>query len=414
MFFIMLFYTFLIYIYYFFIQIAAYFHPKAKKWVTGRKQPYPPALPNSNYIWFHCASLGEFEQGRNVMEAMKQKYPDTKLLITFFSPSGYEVRKNYALAEIVMYLPIDTPAKVRHFLDTYKPQKAFFVKYELWLTLIFEIKKRNIPLFLLSAQVSYNSNFFYFPAKYLYKKAFQSFSAIFAQDEKTKDLLSHFSQNPNIFVSGDTRYDRVFSNRQEWQPIPEMAYFLGENPNRFEVIILGSCWAAEIEMMLGIWAEMPPNIKLIFAPHEIDKKQIAKYIARFPAESILFSEIEKCRPNHRILWIDNIGMLARMYAYSGIAFVGGGFHKALHNILEPAAFENVVLFGDNFYPQKFPEAAEMIANGGALRVKNRGNLQEILLLMIKDVSLYRKMAKCNQNFIQDRIGATKRIMEKQE
>lgn len=404
-------YNLFIYLFYFSIKIAAFFHPKAQKWVTGRKLPFKLPKENVEYIWFHCASLGEFEQGRNVMEALKQKYPEKALLVTFFSPSGYEVRKNYPLADIVMYLPLDTPAQARHFLDTYQPKMAFFVKYDLWLNVIFEAKKRNIPLYLIAARVGEGSSFFRFPMKKLYQKAFQAFAAIFTQDEKTKHLLSHFSQNPHIFVSGDTRYDRVFSNRQEWQPIAEMQYFLGENNNPQTVILLGSCWKAEIEMMLAIWQNLPSNIKLIFAPHEIDKTQIAKYIAQFPKESILFSEIAKSTPSHRILWVDNVGMLAKMYAYSGIAFVGGGFQKALHNILEPATFKNVVLFGNDFYPQKYPEGAEMIANAGAVSVKNGQDLENILQLVIKDVSLWEKMSDLNHRFIQARIGATQKVVD---
>lgn len=407
----MLLYNLFIHIFHFSIKIASFFSKKAQKWLAGRKKPFQQPKPNTAYIWFHCASFGEFEQGRNVMEALKKKYPEKALLITFFSPSGYEVRKNYALADIVMYLPLDTPAKAYHFLETYQPQMAFFVKYDLWLNVIFEAKKRNIPLFLIAARVGEGSSFFRFPMKSLYKKAFQSFSAIFTQDEKSKQLLHQFSQNPNIFVTGDTRYDRVFSNRQEWQPIPEMNYFLGESYSRQNVLLLGSCWAAEIEMMLGIWATFPANVKLIFAPHEIHKTQIAKYMTRFPTESILFSEIATCQPSHRILWVDNVGMLAKMYAYSGIAFVGGGFQKALHNILEPATFSNIVLFGEDFYPEKYPEGAEMIANGGALSVKNGENLLSILQLLIKDVSLYAQKSNQSFSFVQSRIGATGRILD---
>ncbi|MFN0200642.1 MAG: 3-deoxy-D-manno-octulosonic acid transferase [Bacteroidia bacterium] len=411
-------YNFSIYAYIALLQLAALFHAKAKLWVNGRKnwqeklKKSPILRTNEPTIWFHCASLGEFEQGRNLIEKIKADYPQYRILLTFFSPSGYEIRKNYAFADEVLYLPADTPSNARIFLELVQPKCAFFIKYEIWLNYLEALHRQKIPTFLVAARLRENSRFFHPLMKKLYQQAFASFTEIFTQDEITKQLLLHFSANIKATLSSDTRYDRVFANRLEFQPITAIEVFTKDKI----CIICGSSWQTEEDMMLDIFEQLPENVVVIFAPHEIHPDKITKQIERYARISFQYSNLkvnaQEEAPNSlkdkRILWIDNVGMLSKLYYYADISFVGGGFRNALHNILEPATFGNVVLFG--FQHQKFPEATELMKEGGAFEIKTQNDLVGILLNLVKNQELRETLSKKNRSFVEKRIGATAQIL----
>lgn len=404
-----------IYAYFILLKTASLFHAKARLWVEGRqnweeKLAKKVADWHANkafVIWFHCASLGEFEQARNLIESIKKMQPQCKIMLTFFSPSGYEVRKKYAFADEVMYLPLDTQNNAKKFLHLLNPSLIFFVKYELWLNFIFEIERKKVPLVLVSARLREESRFVSSPLRHLYKKAFLAFTYIFTQDEKTKNILITFCQHKQLIVSSDTRYDRVFSNFLSFKPISEIVDF---KRNDF-CIVCGSCWRQEEEMMLQIFPYLPQNVKIILAPHEIHAEKIDKYIAQFPDVSIKFSKYHTHKiENPRILWIDNVGMLSQIYHYGEMALVGGGFHSAgLHNILEPAVFGAMVMFGPQH--KKFPEAAEMIREGGAFEIKNAADLKALIEKISQKNTFRAQISAQNKAFIAARKGATELILQ---
>ncbi|MEZ4825965.1 MAG: glycosyltransferase N-terminal domain-containing protein [Bacteroidia bacterium] len=355
-----------------------------------------------NRVWFHCASLGEFEQCRNLIEWIKSSYPDVSVLLTFFSPSGYEIRKNYALADIVTYLPLDTKKNAADFLRIVNPRLVFFVKYELWIHFLREMKIRHIPVVLVSARVGENSPFFTSLLAPLYKKAFQSFRQIFTQDETSKELLSRFTGKSHITVSSDTRYDRVVANRDTFSEIPFVETFTRDKI----CLICGSTWPVDEKALFYAWDRLKniPELVMILAPHEIHKQRILAWKEKYPESTLLFSEKETANSAHRILWVDNIGMLSRLYFYADVAYVGGGWGSGLHNILEPATFGAPVVFGHRH--EKFPEAGDIIAAGGGFSVKNEAELHSALEKLLTDAELREEIFVSNKTFINQRSGAT--------
>jgi 3-deoxy-D-manno-octulosonic-acid transferase len=312
----------------------------------------------------------------------------------------------------VLYLPADTPHNVQKFIDYVSPEMVFFVKYELWLGYLRELKSRQIKVLLIAASVSPDSAFFRSPFRKLYREAFAGFTAIFTQNALSAQLIQAFSQNPHVYISGDTRYDRVLSNAREFQPLPEIERFINGSPQSTHqrVIICGSAWPKEIAIMMQILPQLPDNYKIIIAPHEIHPKEIEQYMAQFPLLSIRFSEIQSLVPAHKILWIDNIGMLSRLYHYADVAFIGGGFQKALHNILEAAVYGCVVVFGSNYHPKKYPEGEALIAAGGAFVIDTASDLMRILN-DIETQHLHTKIRTLNQGFVVQQSGATTQIVD---
>ncbi|MDX2248527.1 MAG: glycosyltransferase N-terminal domain-containing protein [Bacteroidia bacterium] len=394
-----------------FFRIASRFHPKAALWVAGRKN-WRKVLAEKvgagqNWIWFHCASLGEFEQCRNLIEWIKTHRPTYKILITFFSPSGYEVRKNYALADFVTYLPIDTKKNAADFLRILNPRLVFFVKYELWLNFLGEMETRDIPAILISARVGENSRFLTSLFAPLYKKAFRSFRHIFTQDEATKELLRRFCGRETITASGDTRYDRVRANRESFSEID----FLSKFTQSKCCLICGSTWPVDEKALFAAWDRLKhiPELVMIIAPHEIHAERIQQWKEKYPTETLLFSESNQYSETHRILWVNNIGMLSRLYYYGDVAYVGGGWGSGLHNILEAATFGCAVVFGDKHH--KFPEAGELIEAGGGFSVKNEKELHIVLEKLFTEDNLREKIYVSNKKFIDQRSGATTTIVE---
>jgi len=383
-------------------------HKKALLWVNGRKNweqhLQQKTKAEKNWIWFHCSSLGEFEDGRELIEKVKFEFPSFKILLTFFSPSGYEVRKNYSHADCVMYLPADFPKNAKTFLDIVKPKAVFFIRAEIWFNYISEIHQRIIPLYLASIAISGESKFLKWPGRLIYKKAFLYFDNIFCQNEITKKLLSvHFNVS-KICVAGNMRFDRVFRESIIVNDFPEIENFID---NKF-CIIAGSTLAKDEKIIfksLKSLNDLP--FKLIMVPHDPDKEKLKK-LQEENAEMINFSNIDELKSSHNILWIDCVGILAGLYRYADVAIIGGGFNSiGIHNILEPAVYGIPVAFGPNH--RNYSEALEMIKKEFATIFTNTDDLNAILRKAYKErENIIRKQEI--KSYIQQNTGATEKIM----
>ena len=407
--FLFLIYQISIFLYGVFIHLMAPFNSKAKKWVSGRKN-WRTALENihtkGETIWIHCASLGEFEQGRNLIDQLKSSRPKVHILVSFFSPSGYEIRKHYKNADTVVYLPIDSLRNAKDFIELVQPQLAIFVKYELWFNYLNRLHHHQIPHILISARVGENSPFltsFFAP---LYKNIFQRFSAIFTQDEGTQKILTQFSANEHIFVSYDTRYDRVSANKAQFQPIQEIEDFKGDRL----CMVAGSSWPKDDEVLLPSFLSLAKtqNVCLIIAPHEIKESYLKTQLEKYPGKMLLYSQIDQFE-DQQILWINNIGMLSRLYYYADWAYIGGAWSGGLHNILEPTTFGCPVIFGPRH--EKFPEATELIQAGGGFSVESEGELYSKILKFSTDDQLRAQIHRINTSFIDEKTGATDMILQ---
>jgi 3-deoxy-D-manno-octulosonic-acid transferase len=352
------------------IRLVALFNAKARLFINGRKDILKIIASkidaNDQPIWFHFASLGEFEQGRPILEKIKQNSPSEKIIITFFSPSGYEIRKKYALADGVFYLPLDTPSNARKFIGTIKPKMAIFTKYEFWPNYFKALSSSQIPLYIVSGIFRPSQIFFKWYGGF-YRDVLKCVSRFFVQNEESARLLKTISIT-NVDVSGDTRFDRVYENAIAPKQLPTIAAFCEGQP----VLIAGSTWPADEKILVELAAETP-EWKLIIAPHEVHASHIAEIGELFP-RSIKFSSLEKSNANQQsqTLIIDNIGMLSSLYQYGQIAYIGGGFGAGIHNTLEAAAFSIPVVFGPNY--QKFQEAKDLIQLGAAKSVANAKEL----------------------------------------
>lgn len=385
--------------YYLFVYAAALFNQKAAQWIKGRKQMQ--LKQHKNCIWFHFASLGEFEQGRPVLDKLKSIYPDKPVVLTFFSPSGYEIRKNTPLADAVYYLPLDTANNARQFIDALQPDMAVFTKYEYWYHFFNELHDRQIPLYIISGIFRPGQVFFKWYGG-LHRKMLRMVNHFFVQDEASRQLLQTLNLN-NITVSGDTRFDRVWANAQKPRPLPEIAGFkAGQN-----LFIAGSTWPQDEELLAAL-VNTYPEWKFIFAPHEIGEDKIDKLMSLLPAgQTVRFSTVSQLTSAHRILVIDNIGMLSSLYQYADVAYIGGGFGAGIHNTLEAAAFGLPVIFGPNY--QKFKEAKDLIALKAGISIGNMEELNQAASLLMNDTD-YRDFAgKESENYVANNIGATETI-----
>lgn len=394
------------------IRLAAPFHAKANLWVSGRKnwqtRLQQATLHKKDWIWFHCASLGEFEQGRPLIEKIRQEQPEKPILITFYSPSGYEIRKNYSGADHICYLPLDTQENAEAFLNIVQPSAVFFIKYEIWVNFLVEMKARNIPVFLVSAMVRENSRFFRGLLKNVFRKGFLSFSWIFAQTPEVAKILSSFLGHDRISVSGDTRFDRTVEIKNQFQPIPEMENFLEEDDF---CVVCGSTWPKDEEIILKVSEKLKAMpIKWIIAPHEINRIRLISVVAKHPYEMITWSAIEKCDPTFKMLWIDNIGMLSKLYHFGSMAYLGGGFGKGIHNVLEATAYGCPVVFGPKY--KKFHEAVSLVEIGGGLPIQSADQLEEIVLRLFANHEALKSLQQKNLAFMQENLGATEVILQK--
>ncbi|WP_300602189.1 glycosyltransferase N-terminal domain-containing protein [Niabella sp.] len=408
-----LFYLLFLYAYRAAIFIASFFNKKARLWISGRKDMLhrlKQALEGNTapVIWMHCASLGEFEQGRTILETLKKEYPGHKVLLTFFSPSGYEIRKNYEHANWVFYLPLDTPSNARQFVRIVKPALAIFVKYEYWYHLLHELKKAAAPTLLISALFRPNAIFFKSYGGF-HRKMLRCFTHIFVQDSESKDRLSTVIPAATITVAGDTRFDRVVQIASGFTPIPAIETFLNRQPQPF-VIVAGSTWPEDEKNLAAYIKLKTSNTCLIIAPHEINKEHINEIFTRFP-EALLFSQLKDAPLlKSAVLIIDNIGMLSRLYHYATITYIGGGFNKSgIHNTLEAAVFSKPVLFGPNY--EKFAEAKALIKNKGAISYITENQLIKSIDTFKENTSLLQQSGISAGRFVAENTGATQIISD---
>jgi len=392
--------------------------------MNGRRQQKLASFKSS--IWFHFASLGEFEQGRPILEAMHQQYSGKSIVVTFFSPSGYEIRKNTPLADAVYYLPLDTPDNARDFIAAIKPDVAIFTKYEYWYHYFKELNQQNVPLYIVSGIFRPGQVFFKWYGG-LHRKMLGFVAHFFLQDESSKQLLNKLGII-NVTVSGDTRFDRVWANAQSPREIAGVSEF----KNAQKLFIAGSTWP-EDEKLLATLPVLYPDWKFIFAPHEISEEKINNLIGLLPANSAVkyselgdnskfkiqnskeVSDLPALRTSHpapespQTLIIDNIGMLSSLYAYGDIAYIGGGFGAGIHNTLEAAAFGLPVIFGPHYL--KFNEARELIALKAGFSIGNEAQLKGIVDTLITDETFYGVTSKKIYSYVHEHTGATKMIME---
>ena len=401
----MLLYNIGIKLYSLFIRFAALFNNKAKLWVAGRKNPVFVRIESS--IWFHFASLGEFEQGRSVLEQFKLLYPENKTVITFFSPSGYEVRKNTPLADAVYYLPLDTNENAINFIETLQPKIAVFTKYEYWYHFFDETHRRNIPLYIISGIFRPEQVFFRWYGS-LHREMLGFVSHFFVQDENSKTLLQQIGIT-NATLSGDTRFDRVWANAQQ----PKEIGFINDFKNGQKTFIAGSTWPPD-EHLIAELATQYPDWKFIIAPHEIGEEKIQKLInllpdgstTRYSQLSLLTGSEDNLKSqisNLKSIVIDNIGMLSSLYQYGDIAYIGGGFGAGIHNTLEAAAFGLPVIFGPNY--SKFKEASDLIALQAGFTIANEVELKGAISGLVKN-DTYKVAGEKAKAYVAAHTGAT--------
>ncbi|MCD6018418.1 MAG: 3-deoxy-D-manno-octulosonic acid transferase [Bacteroidetes bacterium] len=403
-----------IYFFQFGLKLASLFYPKAKLWVEGRKnweeqlRTKVDNLKLENAVWFHCASLGEFEQGRPVIEKLKKEYPGQKIVLSFFSPSGYEIQKNYPFADLVTYLPADTPSNARIFLSILQPKLAIFVKYEFWLNYLFELERKQIPAFLISTVIKKHQPFFKWYGG-IFRKALVSYKTIYTQDVYSIKLLRVLRISSGV-LTGDTRFDRVLQVCSAPKKINEIEEFA---KNAF-VIIAGSSWQKDEEHLIESYIQLKekhPQLKLIIAPHEIDRKNIDRLknlLAKNGLPYHLFSDNATVYI-HPILVINAIGFLSSVYQYGTIAMIGGGFNNGIHNILEPTVYGLPVLFGPNY--KKFNEAFEIIDLNAGFVISDSSELTAKLSELIENKVMLAESSRLAKNYVRKNSGATNKIVD---
>jgi 3-deoxy-D-manno-octulosonic-acid transferase len=407
-------------------RLLSFTNEKAKLWVKGRQAIFSELESaftgnNAKIVWMHCASLGEFEQGLPIIEQLKLQQPDTKFLITFFSPSGYEVRKNYQGADWLFYLPMDSADNAKRFYDIVKPSLVLFVKYEFWFYYLQEAKQRQIPLLLVSGIFRDNQVFFKWYGGF-YRKMLQCFSYCFVQNQASADLLASIGIT-NISVSGDTRFDRVKEIAARFSPIQLIEDFIGNET----VIVAGSTWLDD-DKELQHYAKKHPHIKFIIAPHDIQQSRIDECVGLYK-NVVLYSDlvdrpqtiddsqpltvdrrpstVDALMPN--ILLINNIGLLSKLYHYATICFIGGGFgDEGIHNVLEAAVYDKPVVFGPVY--DKYIEAKELIDAGGGFTVDNALELEALFNQLLADKTVYDKACTNAGNYVASKVGATEEIV----
>ena len=390
------------------IWVATFFNDKAAKWWMGRKnwrnrllEQLQLSRERNQTIWMHCASLGEFEQGRPLLEAFKETFPNRFIILSFFSPSGYEIRKSYKGADLVCYLPLDSRQNATDWVDIIQPHLAIFVKYEFWFHYLTVLNQKRVPTIMISAKFRSNQLFFKWYGGF-YQKLLTKFNWIFVQDESSYKLLVSVGIG-HCSVTGDTRIDRVGALAEKAPKYKEVADFVGMAP----VFIAGSTWPLDEDILLPfINHNLPNDWKCIIAPHEIKAEKIIAIESKVDRKSIRYSQIDQL-DQETILIIDNIGMLNALYQYGKVAYIGGGFGKAIHNTLEPMAFGLPVVFGPNY--TSFVEAVEMVDQGGSFSVKSK---EELELAFQQAISEYSSASQTVRNYILRNRGATNQVLDK--
>lgn len=390
------------------IEIASVFNPKARSWYKGRIKIFKKLQKafkgnKAPVIWFHCASLGEFEQGRPLLEQLRQRHPDHKILLTFFSPSGYEIHKKYPKADAVFYLPLDGQYHARRFLNITKPKLVIFVKYEFWYFYLKAIHEKKIPLLLVSALFRKEQPFFRWYGS-LYRKMLEFFSHIFVQDDASTELLAAIGIQ-RVTRCGDTRVDRVLEINQHWTPAPGMEAFCSDK----KVLIAGSTWP-EDDKELNHFVRTNPEMRFVIAPHEIDSERLAECLHIYSGSQLYSDYLQNgAKEGTYTLIIDNIGQLKRLYKYATLCFIGGGFgQNGIHNTLEAAVYEKPILFGPVY--EHFMEAVGLEASGAAFPVNNVLELETVLQQLLTDDAFYQQACRSAALYMHNNAGATRAIL----
>ncbi|MEN9685544.1 MAG: hypothetical protein RLZZ28_1330 [Bacteroidota bacterium] len=410
----MIFYRLFIWIYPKLVWLISFSNPKAGLWISGRRDVFKKLAKAFHQntrpvIWIHTASVGEFEQGRPVLESIKKQFPAYKVLLTFFSPSGYELRKDYRGADEIFYLPMDSPDNARSFYTIVQPSLVIFVKYEYWFYYLREAKKREIPLLLVSGIFRRNQPFFQWYGG-MHKKMLSFFSYLFVQNRESAALLEKLGLQ-QVAITGDTRFDRVIEIAENFQPIDLIENFC----NKQFCIVAGSTWTEDDEE-LDHFANTHSEIRFIIAPHEIEKERIDE-CRQLYKNALLFSELRSyvnggipIPSNMHVLIIDNVGMLSSLYAYANISYVGGGFgDDGIHNILEPAVFGKPVIIGPVY--DKYFEASELIEMGGAFSIETALELESLLNDLMTDSSRLDAASESSKAYVRSKAGATAAILQ---
>jgi len=402
-------YSLFIFLYDIALHVAAPFNPKAKQMLQGRKLAFSTLKekisPQDNVLWFHLASLGEFEQGRPLIEKCKVQYPEHKILLTFFSPSGYQIRKNYPLADCVIYLPSDSCANARQFMRLAHPQMAFFVKYEFWYNFIIEAKACGAKLFQVSL-ISRQSQYFFKPYGRWFASKLRLFDYFFVQNQRTQQLLASIGIK-NASISGDTRFDRVRDIAQGVKSFDIVKQFCDNK----SVLLMGSSWPKDEELALQAIGKSKQPFKLIIAPHETEPSHIKQIQQLFPS-CVLYTDLQtqpELKPEaYDILVINCVGILSSLYQYATIAYIGGGFGVGIHNTLEAATFGKPIVFGTNY--QKFQEAVDLIKQKGAFSVKDSNELLSVLDMLMCDKEKYNIASQACADYVASKAGAVNKIL----
>ncbi|WP_418264825.1 3-deoxy-D-manno-octulosonic acid transferase [Flavobacterium faecale] len=402
-------YNTIISISHFFLSIIATFNPKIKLFVSGRKTVFDTLAqkinPTDKTIWFHAASLGEYEQGLPVIEKIKEQFPTHKIILSFFSPSGYEVRKNNTVADVTLYLPLDSVSNAKKFISLAHPEMAFFIKYEFWINYLTELKKHQIPTYLISGIFRQNQLFFKWYAGF-YRKALDSFTYFFVQNEASKLLVQNLGKN-NVLVSGDTRFDRVATILEKDNSLPFIATF----KNDTTTIVIGSSWPKDEELLSQYINTTKQKAKFIIAPHNIKPEQIQHLKNSINKKTVLYSDMkDKSLQDYDVFIIDTVGILTKIYSYADIAYVGGGFgNPGVHNILEPATFGVPIVIGHNY--SHFAEATALVTIKGCISINNKNELKSIFDELITNHSIRKEKGVICSKFIANNKGATTLILD---
>ncbi|MBR6319051.1 MAG: 3-deoxy-D-manno-octulosonic acid transferase [Prevotella sp.] len=404
-------YNLLLYLYTLGVAVCSLFNEKVRKMWRGEREAFrilkEKVEPGARYVWFHAASLGEFEQGRPLMEQLRRDHPDLKILLTFFSPSGYEVRKNYEGADIICYLPLDTPTNARRFLRLIQPEVAFFIKYEFWYNYLLILKKRGVPVYSVSSIFRDGQVFFRWYGRQ-YGRVLKCFTHFYVQNEKSRQLLATIGLT-NVTITGDTRFDRVLQVKEQARQLPVVDHFLGQGAATGKVFVAGSSWQPDEEIFIRYFRQHP-EWKLIIAPHVIGEdhlQQIERLLAGWHVQRYQTYDTNATQEPQALI-IDCFGLLSTIYRYADVCYVGGGFGVGIHNTLEAAVWGAPVIFGPN--NEKFQEAQELKHCGGGIQIDSYDDFERLMQRFAANPESRSEAGRQAAAYVQSKAGATRQIL----
>jgi 3-deoxy-D-manno-octulosonic-acid transferase len=391
------------------ILIYSKFNTRAKLLVNGRKHTFKileqKRIKEKNCLWFHCASLGEFEQALPLIEKINKTFPDYQLFVSFFSPSGFEYQKDNPLADGVFYLPADTRSNAGLLVEILNPTAVFFIKYEFWFHYLNACKEKDIPLFSVSTILRPDQVFFKFYGSF-YRQILRRFNFFFVQNQETLDLLKNIGLK-NAMITGDTRFDRVEAILKKQTSIIPLEKFAGDS----RLIVLGSTWTKDIDLWMN-FINQDHNLKFIIAPHNIKEEEISYIEKRIDLNVIRYGNIQDDQKKALVLIVDNVGMLSTIYKYAHITYVGGAFGEGLHNILEPATYGKPVIVGKSKLNKKYEEVQALISRGGAFEVANPEELGDLMNSLLRNKAFYSESCQASRTYVVENLGSTNAILEK--